>query len=136
MYKLKSTEKEFLKKFKCVILFGSNAINKEKKYSDIDLLLILDKKKDEKKIEEEFTTLNKNFSILLLTKKEFENRIYEFNHGLLEIFTYGVIIEDREKFFYKMKNLYLVLYHKKKFELTFRNKKLTMEKLIKINGFV
>jgi predicted nucleotidyltransferase len=119
-----------------IILFGSYARGEETKNSDIDLLIITDKKVDTKKMEDKLKEINLKISSLIFTKEEFKKKIYEFNHQLLEIFYWGKVLFEKDKKFLKLENLYLALYHKKNFVLKFRNRSLSMKKLINKKCFV
>ena len=55
----------------------------------------------------------KVFEIHQVTKNQFKKQTIEFNQILPHIFKFGKVYFDREKFFYKMKNLFEVL-HKNK----------------------
>jgi predicted nucleotidyltransferase len=119
-----------------IILFGSYAREDENKNSDIDLLIITDKKENNKKIEQNLKKIDTKISPIIFTKEEFKKEIYKFNHQLLEIFYWGKILFDKHKIFLKLENLYLALYHKKNFTLKFRNRNLTMKKLINKKCFI
>lgn len=107
-------EKELNTNLESIILFGLYARKEQNEKSDIDLLIITNKKISETKIEKNIQKINPKISLLVLTKEEFKERIYNFNHQLLTLFYDGKIIIDNNKFYYKMENLYLALYRKKK----------------------
>lgn len=119
-----------------VVIFGSYARGDNKINSDIDILIITNSLVNENELQDKISKIDSKIELLILSKEEFKNRVLNFNHQLLSLFMDGKIIYDKNKFYYKMENLYLALNRKKEFKLVFRNKILTLNKLMKLKNFI
>jgi len=119
-----------------IVLFGSVARGDFIKSSDIDILLISNKNCDENLIEKELLKINSKIQIMILTKDEFKKRVIDFNHQLITLFLDGKVLYDKNKFYYKMENLFLALNRKKDFKLRVKNRIVTLEKLRRVKAFI
>lgn len=134
-------EISFLKKklsgdLESIVLFGSYARGDENESSDIDILLILNKKIDEIRLESQIREINPKIQFLILTTEEFRERVISFNHQLITLFYDGYVFYDKNRFYYKMENLFLALNRKRDFKLRFRNKIITIKKLLIKKNFI
>jgi len=128
--------KELNENLESIILFGSYARKEETKKSDIDLVIIVKNKVSEIDIQTKLNKINSKIEILLFSKNEFKEKVISFNHQLITLFYDGKILLDKNKFYYKMENLFLALNRKKDFTLKIRNKVITMKKLLEIKNFI
>jgi predicted nucleotidyltransferase len=133
---IEAIKKELNVNLESLVLFGSYARNEEKPNSDIDILLIIDKKINTKTLKNLESKINKKIELLIMTKKEFKKKVLEFNHQLITLFLDGIILYDKEKYYQKMENLFLALNRKKEFKLIFRHKIITLNKLLRKKNFI
>ncbi len=104
----------FEKNLVSIVLFGSYAIGKQEKVSDIDILVIADNLPFRKKerlslilmITRKYLSQGKTISMILHTRDEIINGFEYYNPLLLSISENYKLLYDREKFFLTlMKNI-------------------------------
>jgi predicted nucleotidyltransferase len=97
----------FGKNLVSIVLFGSYARGQQKKYSDIDILVIADHLPSSRKerlslvllISKKYLSQGKTVSLILHTKDEIKNDFEYYNPLLLSISENYKLIYDRENFF-------------------------------------
>lgn len=121
------------------VLFGSYARGDYKDNSDVDILLVYDEVKgfNEKllKFENEILKITDKIELLIISKKEFKEKVLSFNHQLITLFYDAKVIFDEDKFYYKMENLFLALCRKEEFTLRVRRKLIKLSDLRKLKSY-
>lgn len=122
-------------KLESVVLFGSYARNTFNERSDIDIFVVVNKKISENKIQKTLNKIDDKIQVLVLTKDEFKEKVISFNHQLITLFYDGKVLYEKNKFYYKMENLFLALNRKKEFTLKVRKRVINIKDLIDSKGF-
>ena len=91
--------------FFILLLFGSYALKKQRKTSDIDLMLITDSQQIKNKIEDKISLIPLKIHLLSFTSSEFASMINttKFNVGR-EAFSNNIILEGVEDYYRLIKN--------------------------------
>lgn len=120
-----------------IVLFGSYTRDDFNVDSDIDILVITKGVIREEELELKIKSdIDSRVQIMSITKEDFKNKVIEFNHQLISIFYDGKILYDKERFYYKMENLFLALNRKKNFTLKVRRRIIRLSDLRRKKSFV
>lgn len=120
----------------CVGLFGSYARNTQKITSDIDLLIIVEDKREQLEIRNFFLDFDSKCECHFLTLDELKMYINEFNDQLITFFYDYKILYDPNNVFRKAQNLFIGAYRLKDKTVWIKNQKITMQKLRAKRGYI
>lgn len=128
-------KKNINKQLISIILFGSYARETNSKYSDIDLLIIVEDNFDSQDFEKKILGINKNISAIITTKSEFKKKIINFNSQLISLFIDGKILFDKNNYYYKNRNLFIALNYNKEYNISYKGINYSINKLVRQYGF-